>query len=79
MKISVSPLHSTTLKFRDSTTRIFRPRWLALLAIWLLATASQASASATTVDEATVERFTGGHTRVVWLTDAENKDSFAWT
>jgi Concanavalin A-like lectin/glucanases superfamily len=24
-----------------------------------------------------VETFTGGHTRVVWLTDAENKDSFA--
>ena len=24
-----------------------------------------------------MEQFTGGHTRVVWLTDAENKDSFA--
>jgi hypothetical protein len=30
-----------------------------------------------TVDGQEVEKFTGGHTRVVWLTDAENRDSFA--
>jgi hypothetical protein len=30
-----------------------------------------------TADGETVEKFTGGHTRVVWVTDAENKDSFA--
>ena len=35
------------------------------------------SASPTMVDGATVEKFTGGHTRVVWLTDADNRDSFA--
>ena len=28
-------------------------------------------------DSASVEEFTGGHTRVVWVTDAANKDSFA--
>ena len=36
-----------------------------------------ASASSTAVDGATVEKFTDGHTRVVWLTDADNKDTFA--
>jgi hypothetical protein len=29
------------------------------------------------MDGKEVEKFTGGHTRVVWLTDAENRDSFA--
>ena len=35
------------------------------------------NASSTTVDGATVEKFTGGHTRVVWLTDLYNNDTFA--
>jgi len=62
--------------FRANT--FARPLWLAVLAIGL-ATASQqkADASPTAVDGAAVEKFTGGHTRVVWLTDSENKDSFA--
>ena len=50
--------------------------WLAVLGHGL-ATASQQSANATAVDGAAVEEFTGGHTRVVWLTDVENRDSFA--
>ena len=79
MKIFVSCLQPySTFKSPDSTVRVFRRSWLALLAICLLAMAPQrVSASPTTVDDATVEKFTGGHTRVVWLTDAENKDSFA--
>ena len=35
------------------------------------------NASPATADGQTLETFTGGHTRVVWLTDAENKDTFA--
>jgi hypothetical protein len=51
---------------------------LAVLAIGLAIAAQQrANASQSTTDDAAIEKFTGGHTRVVWLTDAENKDSFA--
>src|ERR1700704_3206066 len=35
------------------------------------------NASPATADGQTLETFTGGHTRVVWLTDAENKGTFA--
>ena len=81
MKIFISCFqpHSTTFKSRDPTVRLFLRKWPVLLAICLLAMAWQsASASApAVVDAASVETFTGGHTRVVWLTDAENKDSFA--
>ena len=70
--------YSTNFKSPVPTTPVFRRGWLTLLAICLLAIALQrVSASPTTVDGATVEKFTGGHTRVVWLTDAENKDSFS--
>ena len=41
--------------------------------------ARSAVASPTLESDATVEKFTGGHTRVVWLTDADNRDSFAGT
>ena len=37
----------------------------------------RANGSPATSDGETVEKFTGGHTRVVWVTDAQNKDSFA--
>jgi hypothetical protein len=37
----------------------------------------RANASPPTLEGREVEEFTGGHTRVVWVTDAENKDSFA--
>ena len=81
MKIFISCFqpHSTTFESRDPTVRLFLRKWPVLLAICLLAMARQsASASApAVVDAASVETFTGGHTRVVWLTDAENKDSFA--
>ena len=48
--------------------------WLAVLGIGLV---PASIASPTIVDDAAVENFTGGHTRIVWLTDLENKDSFA--
>ena len=51
--------------------------WLAVLAVGLVTVQQRVNASSTTVDGATVEKFTGGHTRVVWLTDLENKDTFA--
>jgi len=55
-----------------------RPLCLALLAFGIVTTSQQrVNASPTTLDGGTVEKFTGGHTRVVWLTDAQNKDSFA--
>ena len=54
-----------------------RPLWLAVLAVGLVTAQQRVNASSTTVDGATVEKFTGGHTRVVWLTDLENKDTFA--
>jgi len=53
-------------------------RALLVVTICLLALAFRSvAASPATVDDATVEKFTGGHTRVVWLTDADNRDSFA--
>jgi hypothetical protein len=55
-----------------------RKHWFAVLAITLVTTWLQsAAASQTTLDGREVEKFTGGHTRVVWLVDAENRDSFA--
>ena len=39
---------------------------------------ARAARSASSIaDGASVEKFTGGHTRAVWVTDARNKDSFA--
>jgi hypothetical protein len=49
---------------------------LAVLAVGLVTVQQRVNASSTTVDGATVEKLTGGHTRVVWLTDLENKDTF---
>ncbi len=59
------------------TNAFVRPLWLAVLAVGLVTVQQRVNASSTTVDGATVEEFTGGHTRVVWLTDLENKDTFA--
>lgn len=42
-----------------------------------MASQQEANCAARTADGETVEKFTGGHTRVVWVTDARNKDSFA--
>ncbi len=55
---------------------VSRARWLIICALSLFAP-HEASASPSTLEGKEVEKFTGGHTRVVWLTDAENKDSFA--
>jgi Concanavalin A-like lectin/glucanases superfamily len=55
-----------------------RPLFLVLLALGgVVASQQQARSAPPTADGDTVEKFTGGHTRVVWVTDAENKDSFA--
>jgi hypothetical protein len=37
----------------------------------------RANGSPATSNREAVEKFTGGHTRAVWVTDAHNKDSFA--
>ena len=74
MKIILSVLRSL------SHHRAISPRSLCLTLLSLgIVTASQRSVqgAAGTVDGETVEKFTGGHTRVVWVTDAKNKDSFA--
>jgi hypothetical protein len=55
----------------------FRAFWLAVLGVGLAMAQQRVNASSTTVDGGTVEKFTGGHTRVVWLTDLYNKDTFA--
>ena len=65
---------------RMLTIRFSRKHWFIALAISLGVVAPhRATASQTTADDREVEKFTGGHTRVVWLTDAENRDSFAGT
>jgi Concanavalin A-like lectin/glucanases superfamily len=52
--------------------------YLALLALGVIFASQHGAQSASTIaDAASVESFTGGHTRVVWVTDAQNKDSFA--
>ena len=43
----------------------------------LLASQGAARSTSSIADGTSVEKFTGGHTRVVWVTDADNKDSFA--
>ena len=44
----------------------------------LMLVSQQTARSASSIaDGASVEKFTGGHTRAVWVTDARNKDSFA--
>ena len=43
----------------------------------LLASQGAARSTSSIADGTSVEKFTGGHTRVVWVTDAHNKDSFA--
>ena len=44
----------------------------------LMLVSQQTVRSASSIaDGASVEKFTGGHTRAVWVTDAKNKDSFA--
>ena len=43
----------------------------------MLASQEAAHTASGIADGASVEKFTGGHTRVVWVTDARNKDSFA--
>ena len=55
------------------------PQWSAAVLVIVLASASVhvADALPPTIDGNEVEKFTGGHTRLVWLTDAENRDSFA--
>jgi hypothetical protein len=53
------------------------PRWLVTLVIGLAASVHAVHASPPAIDGKEVEKFTGGHTRLVWLTDAENRDSFA--
>jgi Concanavalin A-like lectin/glucanases superfamily len=48
------------------------------VALGLMLVSQQTARSASSIaDGASVEKFTGGHTRVVWVTDAKNKDSFA--
>jgi hypothetical protein len=55
-----------------------RPLYLGLLAFGIvMAPLQRGECASTAVDGETVEKFTGGHTRVVWVTDAHNKDSFA--
>ena len=71
MKIIPRSLRRFSASLGDSVARLL---WLAVLGIGLV---PAANASPTIVDDAAVEKFTGGHTRVVWLTDLENKDSFA--
>lgn len=53
------------------------PLWLAVLAVGVATALQRADGSSTVLDDAKVEKFTGGHTRVVWLTDLRNNDSFA--
>src|SRR5262245_26277925 len=61
-----------------SYRRAVRQCPLALLVFGFLVLSRQGvSGASRTVDDETVENFTGGHTRVVWVTDAQNKDSFA--
>jgi Concanavalin A-like lectin/glucanases superfamily len=43
----------------------------------MLASQQAVRSSSSIADSASVEEFTGGHTRVVWVKDAANKDSFA--
>ena len=63
---------------RNQANNRLRTLWLTLLVFGIVVASQQrVDAASTTADGATVEKFTGGHTRVVWLTDAENKDSFA--
>ncbi len=51
---------------------------LVVLILSLLGLASRSAVASSTLEsDATVENFTGGHTRVVWLTDVDNRDSFA--
>jgi hypothetical protein len=51
---------------------------LALIALGIVLASQPAARSASSIaDDESVEKFTGGHTRVVWVTDAHNKDSFA--
>ncbi len=51
---------------------------LGFVALGVMLASQQAARSASSIaDGASVEKFTGGHTRVVWVTDARNKDSFA--
>jgi Concanavalin A-like lectin/glucanases superfamily len=51
---------------------------LGFVALGVMLASQQAARSASSIaDGASVETFTGGHTRVVWVTDARNKDSFA--
>jgi Concanavalin A-like lectin/glucanases superfamily len=51
---------------------------LGFVAIGVMLASQQAVRSSSSIaDSASVEEFTGGHTRVVWVTDAANKDSFA--
>ncbi len=59
--------------------KIYWPPLRAALLVWGLVLASllEAESASHTLDGATVEKFTGGHTRVVWVTDAQNLDSFA--
>jgi Concanavalin A-like lectin/glucanases superfamily len=52
--------------------------YLGFVALGVMLASQQAARSASSIaDSASVEKFTGGHTRVVWVTDAQNKDSFA--
>ena len=63
---------------RNQANNRLRTLWLTLLVSGIVVASQQrVNGASTTADGATVEKFTGGHTRVVWLTDAENKDSFA--
>ena len=63
---------------RNQANNHLRTLWLTLLVSGIVVASQQrVNGASTTADGATVEKFTGGHTRVVWLTDAENKDSFA--
>jgi hypothetical protein len=51
---------------------------LRFVAIGVMLASQQAVRSSSSIaDSASVEEFTGGHTRVVWVTDAANKDTFA--
>ena len=73
MKIILSVLRSL------SHHRPISPRFLYLAFLSLgIVIAFQRSVQGApgTVDGEAVEKFTGGHTRVVWVTDARNKDSF---
>ena len=55
------------------------PQWSAAVLVIVLASASVhvADALPPSIDGKELETFTSGHTRLVWLTDAENRDSFA--